>query len=102
MLVIMESAVPNSPDAKPAHPPVMDVVPPKPADALKVPPKDDSAADEAAHPKSQKPAVTKPPKPSGSGVGWAIFATIVVVLGLAALMVYAYLRTNNISLLPAH
>jgi uncharacterized protein HemX len=53
-------------------------------------------------PKSGKASViTKPPKPSktpGSGVGLAVFATIVIVLGLGAMMVYAYLRTKGIAI----
>lgn len=34
-----------------------------------------------------------------SGLGLVIFATIVIVFGLGACMVYAYLRTNGISIL---
>lgn len=36
----------------------------------------------------------KPSKPVGSGVTAAIVATVVIVLGLAALATYAYLQTR--------
>jgi hypothetical protein len=103
----MEAAsAPHHPDPKPAQPPVMDVVPPKPTEPPKAPPKEERDNDppptphsaEAAHHKPDKPAVAKPPKQPGSGVGLAIFATIVIVLCLGALFTYAYLRTNNISI----
>jgi hypothetical protein len=57
--------------------------------------------EESKKDKHQKAAkVTKPPKPPRQpGVGFAIFATIVIILGLGALATYAYLRTNNITLL---
>ena len=95
----MESAPPPPhPEDKPPHP-VMDVVPPKPLEVQKTPRDDTTEPSESTtHQKSQKSTITKPPKQPGSGVGLAIFATIVIVLGLAALLVYAYLRTNNISL----
>jgi hypothetical protein len=59
------------------------------------------ALEEFKKDKHQKTAkVTKPPKPPRQpGVGFAIFATIVIILGLGALATYAYLRTNNITLL---
>ena len=97
----------HHPDPKPAQPPVMDVTPPRPAEPPKVPPKEERDNDppqptphsaESAHHKPEKPAVAKPPKQPGSSVGLAIFATIVIVLGLGALFTYAYLRTNNISI----
>jgi hypothetical protein len=49
--------------------------------------------------KANKPA--KPVKPKTkrqAGVGGAIFASVVIVLGLAALAVYAYLKSRNIAL----
>jgi hypothetical protein len=89
----MEPAPPN--DQPPAaSKPVMDVVPPKPTETLKEPPKE---AEESVELKTTKAPVAKPPKRQGSGVGMAIFATVVIVIVLAALMVYAYLRTNHIS-----
>lgn len=43
-----------------------------------------------------KPAkIPKPPKQPGSGVGLAITATVIIVLGLAALTVYAYIKTSK-------
>lgn len=46
--------------------------------------------------KHHKAEITKPPKPPRQpGVGLAIFATVVIVLGLAALATYAYLQTNG-------
>ena len=48
--------------------------------------------------KLQKPPTTKLPKTHGSGMGLAIVATVIIVLGLGALMVYAYLRTKGISI----
>ena len=76
----------------------MDVVPPKgPApEALKEPPKETDPTEESVELKPVKTAATKTPKRQTSGVGLAIFATVVIVIALAALMVYAYLRTNNI------
>lgn len=94
--------------------PVMDVVPPPksaaapPAstDDVKTPPPmptDAAPAAEGADTKEQakqvKQKAPKPPKTPRSGAGLAIAATIIIVLGLAALFVYAYLRTNNISIL---
>ena len=94
-----------------ASKPVMDVVPPPkpaaapaPVDGVKTPPPlpDDAAqaagkSDGKDQSKQDKPKVTKPPKAPRSGVGLAITATVIIVLGLAALFVYAYLRSNNIS-----
>lgn len=89
--------------------PVMDVVPPpkssapspESADGVKTPPpspSDPAQAAEAASKKDQpKQKVAKPPKAPRSGAGLAIAATVIIVLGLAALFVYAYLRTNGIS-----
>ena len=102
---------PNEQSAQVANKPVMDVVPPPklaaaPAttDGVKTPPPlPDNAAPAAEKsgekdkPKQAKPKVTKSPKVPRSGVGLAIAATVIIVLGLAALFVYAYLRTNNIS-----
>ncbi len=47
-------------------------------------------------PQPAKEAPAKPvvPKQPASGVGMAIFATVVIVLGLAALAAYAYLKTR--------
>jgi len=95
---------------KPAHGPVMDVVAPPPAatageDKPHQPPQEDkphATTDEqpatqsdpdkpVAPPEPQKPVTPKPPH---TGVGLAITATVIIVLGLAALAVYAYLKTK--------
>jgi hypothetical protein len=44
---------------------------------------------------TQSKKVNKPPKSSGSGVGLAIVATVIIVLGLAALAVVAYIKTKK-------
>jgi hypothetical protein len=46
---------------------------------------------EAAKPEA--PAKPKVPKQPGNGVALAIIATVVIVLGLAALATYAYLAS---------
>lgn len=85
----------------------MDVVTPPPAEHEK--PQDDheidpldklaaeDQADQAAAKKTETKPEAKPPKPkhiaSSSGVGLAITATIIIVLGLAVLATYAYLQT---------
>jgi uncharacterized protein HemX len=89
----VKPAEPHLPPQPTPSAPVMDVVAPKPQEAPKDLPK---ATDESVELKPQKPVNTKSAQTAGRGVGLAIFATIVIVLGLAALMVYAYLRTNHI------
>lgn len=109
MLMIMEPVhqQPPQPAPKPSSPPVMDVRPPKTvaAEPVKEPPK--AAVDlPVAEPgdekqkteKPAKPAPAKLPKQPKNGVGLAIVATVVIVLALSAMMVYAYLRTNGTSL----
>lgn len=101
---------PNAQQPNQANKPVMDVVPPPkapaasaqaddvktpppmPADAMPATEKPDKGQD-----RQTKPKAAKPPKTPHSGVGLAVAATVIIVLGLAALFVYAYLRTNNIS-----
>ncbi len=119
MLMIMKPSEPVQSPPQPAPKPVMDVVPPKPPvppqptpEPVKATPKEvvelavASPGGTAAKPepkdskRATKQVVTKPPKPPkvpGSGIGLAIFATVVIVLGLGAMMVYAYLRTNGVS-----
>jgi hypothetical protein len=101
---------------KPAAPsaPVMDVVAPPPApdpapaangdDKPHDPPPaepDHQAGPDEKKPEAVKPAeVAPPPKPvipkqPGSGIGMAIFGTVVIVLALAGLAVYAYLKSKN-------
>lgn len=83
--------------------PVMDVVapPPEPMTEAKAEP---TASTHTPGPKPSSPFLPahqsaptpKPPKhhapPKTGGVGGAIFATVVIVLGLAALAVYAYIK----------
>lgn len=114
MLMNMEPVrqQPAQPAARPATPPVMDVVPPRPlpAEPLRMPPQDNSSVPVAApkevdkkqakkDAKAEKASIVKPPKGPKSGVGLAVLATIIIVLGLGAMIVYAYLRTNGISVL---
>lgn len=80
--------------------PVMDVRPPR----TEAPEAPSAGAEQAANdiksspqPVAAKPAVSKPlkePKEPGSGVGLAIFATVLIVLGLAVLATYAYIATK--------
>jgi uncharacterized protein HemX len=76
--------------------PVMDVAPPKPPEVHPDPSEekpDKPAKTDKPAPKPKRPA---PPKKSAdnSGVGMAIAATVVIVLGLAAMATYAYLKTQ--------
>lgn len=77
----------QAPNDRPVGP-VMDVVAPEVADTSK----SDTKLDEE---KLKNTKVTKTAKQPGSGVGLAIVATVIIVLGLAALVVYAYLKTKN-------
>ena len=93
------------PEDKPVHQPVMDVLPPKPVEQPKAaapeephPAPADVAADEPVERAPVSPSVSARPKRHRSGVALAIIATIIIVLGLGALFVYAYLRTNHISI----
>lgn len=73
----------------------MDIVaPPKMAE----PPKQTQDSPAPAEHTAKTPMHQATPKPHGSGLGMLIFATVVIVLGLGALMVYAYLRSNAISI----
>jgi hypothetical protein len=89
---------------KPAAAPVMDVRPPQAEAAPVREPKAEEApkpADDKETKKPEKvkkekpPKVVTPKKPRQPGVGTAIFASVVIVLGLAALAVYAYLKTQR-------
>lgn len=73
----------------------MDVVSPPPATEKAPAPEASKPTDEKPKHDPPKKAEHKPstPKQPGTGVGLAIFATIVIVLGLAALATYAYLKT---------
>ncbi len=81
----------------------MDVMAPRPAppeagqEPLAAAPPDKTDR-ESKKPPAPKKAEAKPaaPKQPGTGVGLAIFATVVIVLGLAALATYAYLKTAGV------
>lgn len=108
------------PDQKPAQQPAKT----EPAPAAAEPAKPNPSAQEAEFSAEEKPVSAPPdeakseepqkpaPKPQissskpanrpmssqrKSGVGLAIFATIIIALGLGLLATYAYLRSNNIS-----
>ena len=68
--------------------------PPKQVQDTPAPPA--HAVKSAMHHSAAKPHV--PPHPQGSGLGLVVAATVIIVLGLGAFMVYAYLRTNGISI----
>lgn len=108
MLMIMDPVPQPDPTApKPTSPPVMDIrAPARTANTepIKTPPPQagDQPPESVDLKKTDKkapkpPKLQKPPKAHGNGVGLAIFGTIVIVLGLGALFVYAYLRTQGVS-----
>jgi hypothetical protein len=70
-------------------------VEPVPANQAKPVPTTPPAAIHATVQKSKPAKVKKPPKQSSGGVGGAIFATVVIVLGLAGLAVFAYIKTQK-------
>jgi hypothetical protein len=83
----------------------MDVVAPPPVEApadapagpIAAPADSDKNEEIAEKPKDEKPAAAErptPPKPAKPGVAGAIVATVIIVLGLAALATYAYLKTK--------
>lgn len=103
-----EPATPlNRHDDKPVPQPVMDVTPPKPVEQSKAPTHEEPNTAQAPAPADEEPvyapvthaAPAKPPKQHNSSVALAVIATIILVLGLGALFVYAYLRTNHLSIL---
>jgi hypothetical protein len=80
-------------------PPVMDVTAP-PAQSPQLneavapaPPETEPGPDQGEK-KAPVPPKPKLPKEPKSGVGFAIFATVVIVFGLAALATYAYLQSK--------
>lgn len=102
----MEPATPNAPNAeRPSPRPVMDVVPPRAVDAVKPAPAEVPQPATGPSP-SEPPAKATPkaePLTSAAGkrrdsTGLAIVATVIIVLGIGAMMLYAYLRSQDISL----
>jgi hypothetical protein len=81
---------PKAPSAAYTSPEPMAVAPPEEIDPKAKP-------SVLAPPQAQQkaPPKPKPPKQPGSGVTAAIFATVVIVFGLALLAVYAYLKQNK-------
>ncbi|MDB5164636.1 MAG: hypothetical protein JWL89_262 [Candidatus Saccharibacteria bacterium] len=79
----------------------MDVVAPPPPEKPEpgtVQPPQQHSADKDKPSKPQKATIEQrvvQPKQPGTGIGLAIFATVIIVLGLAALATYAYIKTNN-------
>lgn len=85
----------------PAQPTAMDVVAPPPAEKPEPqqntePPSDDSPekSEPQAEVNDKPPETQKPPKKKGSGVGLAITATFIIILGLAGMATYAFLQTQ--------
>lgn len=104
MLMIMDPATPQTqPVPQPASPPVMDIKPPRVAanGPVKAPPPEAGEGTpesvELKKPAAKAAKLPKPPRARSSGVALAVTATIVIVLGLGALFVYAYLRSQGIS-----
>jgi hypothetical protein len=84
----LHSPPPDGPGAASAGP-VMDVVPPAPPTAeTKTPP-----AKPSEQPSKPNPKATTPPKKPG--VAAAIFATVIIVIALACLAVYAYIKQKG-------
>jgi hypothetical protein len=80
------------PHAEPVHVPT-DQPPPTRTPAASATPA--AAAAKPTVVKTQPGKVEKPPRQSSNGVGLAIFATVVIILGLAGLAVLAYIKTQK-------
>ena len=86
----------------PAQPTAMDVVAPPPAQKTDnqqdVPQSTADPKQQTEQPKAEAKQPTqkppKPPKKPGNGVGLAITATVIVILGLSAMATFAYLQTQ--------
>lgn len=82
--------------------PVMDVAPPRPPAVHPDPTEEKSDPSAGVPPKPGKPDKSAPKtkrkagqdKSAGKGVGLAIAATVVIVLGLASMATYAYIKTQ--------
>ena len=98
----MDNQMHNEPiteDHKPVPVPVMDIKPPVAADKPHSLPDDpamshslESISDSHHSKKADQPARAVDKQPS-NGTGGAIFATVIIVIVLAALATYAYLKT---------
>jgi len=89
--------VTEAPQPKPA--PVMDVVPPpatpalEPVGAANVPDMPSSIVPDPSKKDAKAPAKPGAAKQPGNGVTIAIISTVIIVLALSALAVYAYTKT---------
>ena len=83
-------SAPSDDDSKPHEPPAVDS---DHDDSKTAEDKPKTKLDEAAL-ASVTPSKPQAPKKPSSGVGLAVFGTVVIVLGLAGLAVYAYLKTR--------
>lgn len=76
--------------------PVIDVVAPPAQNApLREPPAEPKEQTAPPDPKTPAKAKQEPAAAPKSGVGLAIFATVFIVLALASLATYAYLKQNH-------
>ena len=97
----MDNQTHNQPIPEPQKPvaaPVMDIKPPTNDSRPHTPPiqQMDAPTDQMAkHGEDHVDKIEKPDKTNPSGVGGAIFATIFIVLALACMATYAYLKTAN-------
>lgn len=82
----------QSPVPAPAAAPVMDVRPPEAAPVQPAPAPDAAAVNPVPSKAVKQP---KPPKQHNPNLDLAIAATVIIVLGVAALFVYAYLQTQK-------
>jgi hypothetical protein len=86
---------PHEDTVRSVHQPAMDIMPPKVAEA----PQQSSESSVKPTHAAVKTHVTHQAKQPTQGLGLVVFATIIIVLGLGVLIVYAYLRTKGISIL---
>ena len=89
MLMLFMDTKPAASAESPKPTPVMDVVAPPPGD--RGGPQSKAVEPDKASKPDPKP---KPPRQPGNSVGQAIFATMVIVIVLATLATYAYLKSH--------
>lgn len=90
----MDTNQPPQAEGTPAQPaPIVDVAPPPAPQPAPQPTPDVTSLLPPEEVKSKQPKPPKPPKQPGTGVGAAIFATVVIVLGLSAIAAFAYMQT---------
>lgn len=92
---------PTTEEHKPVAAPVMDIKPPVAIDKPRNLPADPAMSHSPEtksinhNPEAKQQAIPAAPKQPSNGIGGAIFATVVIVIVLAALATYAYIRTAN-------